>query len=268
MVTGYTPFFLNYGFHSHTPTTPYSGDSSVQELDSWLLKMDNARSCALDCIRDAQEVAQFYTNQGRRDLSFTEGEKVYLSTKNLAIKNLPKNSANSLKPRRVGPFKITKIISPVAYELELPSTMKIHSVFHVSLLSPYYDSQVHFPDRTIPERPPAIEVGSEQEFEVEEIIGDRVYRNRYPEYLVKWVGYPIYEATWEQAEALQNAHELIEAYKAKQALLKASELPVAPTTVKPASRRKVTYTGTTSQLPESMSSVNPTLKKQSVRCKS
>jgi hypothetical protein len=263
VVTGQTPFYLNYRFHPRTPTTAVESPTSVVELDEWLVEMDNARTCALDCIRDAQEVAQFYANQGRRDLSFREGERVYLSTKNLAIKNLPKNSANSLKPRRIGPYKITRVISPVAYELELPESMKIHPIFHVSLLSPYYDSQEHFPDRMVPDRPPSIEIGGEQEFEVEEIIGDRVYRNRYPEFLVKWKGYPIYEATWEQAEALQNAPEILEAYKAKQALLQVATALATQKNTPPVSRGRTTRsqtrtsTGTASQPSESESSSQP-----------
>ena len=37
----------------------------------------------------------------------------------------------------MGPFFVTKRVGPVAYELELPQTWKIHPVFHTSLLRPF-----------------------------------------------------------------------------------------------------------------------------------
>ena len=42
-----------------------------------------------------------------------------------------------LGPRQVGPFKITRIVNPVAFQLELPSHWKKHNVFHVLLLTPF-----------------------------------------------------------------------------------------------------------------------------------
>ncbi len=39
------------------------------------------------------------------------------------------------------PFTITEQIRPVAYRLELPSSMKIHNVFHIDLLMPYKETE-------------------------------------------------------------------------------------------------------------------------------
>jgi hypothetical protein len=214
-VTGMTPFYMNYGFHPRTPTS-LDHETKVPALDDWLAELERIQLLAKDCVKDAQENAQYYANQHRRELTFKEGEKVYLSTKNLDIKNLPPAHANSLRARRIGPFKIIEVKSPVAYKLELPESMKCHPVFHVSLLSPYYSALEHFPDRTVPERPPALEVGGTDEWEVEEILGERLFRNRHPEFLVKWKGFPDYESPWESEQALENAPEIVEAFKAKQ----------------------------------------------------
>ena len=47
------------------------------------------------------------------------------------MKNVP---VRKLSKRFVGPFFITKKIGPMAYELELPQTWKIHPIFPTNLL--------------------------------------------------------------------------------------------------------------------------------------
>ena len=72
-----------------------------------------------------------------------------------------------LRHRWIGPFSIAKVISLVAYWLNLPPTWRIHPVFHVSSLKRYYWSEEF--ERV--ERPPSpIVVDSEEEFEVEAIL--------------------------------------------------------------------------------------------------
>ena len=41
----------------------------------------------------------------------------------------------------MGPFFVTKRVGPVAYELELPQTWRLHLVFHTSLLRPFHTSE-------------------------------------------------------------------------------------------------------------------------------
>ena len=62
--------------------------------------------------------------------------------------------------------------------------MKIHNVFHVSLLEVCNKSK----EGSVPP-PPPIEVDGEEEFEVEEILDSRI-RYRKLQYLIKWLGYP------------------------------------------------------------------------------
>jgi hypothetical protein len=69
---------------------------------------------------------------------------VWLEGKNLP---LPYGTVK-LAPRCHGPFKITKIISPVAMRLELPAQWSIHLVFHTSLITPYTETPSHSPNFT------------------------------------------------------------------------------------------------------------------------
>jgi len=86
--------------------------------------------------------------------------------------------------------------------------MKIHPVFHVSLLEPYKESTL--PGR-VQEPPPPIEIDGDEEFEVSEILDSRIHRRRL-EYLVHWQGYDVSERTWEPASNLENAPEMIQEF--------------------------------------------------------
>ena len=78
--------------------------------------------------------------------------------------------------------------------------MRIHPVFHISLLEPYRQSSLV--SRRQPE-PPPIQIDGEEEYEVEEIVDSRLYYGRL-QYHVQWEGYGPHKRTWEYAEELQN----------------------------------------------------------------
>ena len=93
--------------------------------------------------------------------------------------------------------------------------MRIHPVFHVSLLKRYIENSEEFPNRIVKPPPPEI-VDGEEEYEVEEILDKKVQqrgRRQDTKYLVKWKGYPDHDATWEPASALTNAPEAIKNFE-------------------------------------------------------
>ena len=93
-------------------------------------------------------------------VEFEVGDQVLLSTKNLTLRMV---GSSKLMPKYIGPFPVVKKVNPVAYELDLPACMKIHNVFHASLLNEYQtDGSVHPP-------PPPMLVDGELEYEVERI---------------------------------------------------------------------------------------------------
>ena len=92
----------------------------------------------------------------------------------------------------------------------MPATIKAHNVFYVSALKEYLEPDDK--DRR-PERPPVITNTSDDEFEVEAILDDRIRRNKL-RYLVKWKGYSSHEATWEPATHLENASQILHEYLA------------------------------------------------------
>jgi hypothetical protein len=90
------------------------------------------------------------------------GQLVWLEGKNLP---LPYSTAK-LAPQRHRPFKIVKIISPVAVQLKLPAQWSIHPMFHTSLLMPYTETPSHGPNFT---RLPLDLIDGEAEYKVEQI---------------------------------------------------------------------------------------------------
>ncbi|OAA46534.1 pol protein [Beauveria brongniartii RCEF 3172] len=127
-----------------------------------------------------------------------EGHKVYLIRKNIKTKR----PSDKLDWKKIGPFLIKRKISNTNYELSLPDGMKIHPIFHVSLLEKAPD------DSTLAT---GIMVEDTNEYEVERILKERGnIKNRH--YLVKWKGYPNSENTWEPIENLTNCSTLLEQF--------------------------------------------------------
>ena len=94
---------------------------------------------------------------------FEVNDKVWLEARNLERNVLdPK-----FTPKREGPFTITKVLSPLSYELKLPTSWKIHPVFHASLLTPYHENEIH--RQNFPAPPPDL-IDNKEEYEIERIL--------------------------------------------------------------------------------------------------
>jgi hypothetical protein len=93
------------------------------------------------------------------------------------------------------------------YKIALPERMRIHPIFHVSLLSPTKNPETTRDDEVI------------EEYEVEHILDKRVRQGK-TEYLVKWKGYENNENTWEPTEHLycpDKVQEFVNRSKKKRA---------------------------------------------------
>jgi Chromo (CHRromatin Organisation MOdifier) domain len=136
---------------------------------------------------------------------YTQGQRVWLEGKNLPISH----GTIKLSPKQYGPFAITKLISPVASQLDLLVSWNIHPVFHNNLLTPYVETNAHGPNFT---RPPPDLINGEAEYEVEAIRNHRYFgKNKKLQYLLKWKGYLEADNTWESEDQL-NAPDLLKQY--------------------------------------------------------
>jgi hypothetical protein len=211
--TKFSPFYLVNGQHPRTPSdfinTRTLNESTVPAASEFADTIAKTIQTATEHLRKAQERQTRYANQKRRDETLKIGDQILLSTGHLHLTHLPASASRKLAAKYIGPYPIESVISPVAYKLTLPPTLRIHPVFHVSRLKPYHSS--NDPSRQ-DSRPDPIEVDGEPEFEVETILDKRIRRKKV-QYLVKWAGYPVHDATWEPLDNLQNAMDMVKQYE-------------------------------------------------------
>ncbi len=132
-------------------------------------------------------------------------------------------------PRYIGPYTIIEVIGPrneegevttvTACKLNLRNAMKIHPVFHVSLLKPYKsDGKSHSTG------PLVFDSDGSPTWEAELIIKERSARGRRPgrgqtkmEYLIRWKGHGPEQDSWEKAASIQEAApQVVDRWKSRQ----------------------------------------------------
>lgn len=202
-----------YGFnprmHSVLPkeikkATPRRSLPSEKAADSFAAHIEEVRVRLHKNLLEAQDTQSKYAKG--KPMQFKAGDKVWLSTKHIRTTRVSKK----LDYKRIGPFTVSKVINRNAYQLDLPLTMRIHNVFHVSLLDVYRPPA----PGQLPAEPVPIIAGDEgeEEYEVERVLNSRARgrgRNRRIEYEVQWAGYAYIRTTWEPAETLTDSADLV-----------------------------------------------------------
>ena len=155
--TRLSPFRAVYGYQPSLGIEPVqrSSEPVQRDVEEFVTDMNAIREHLSAQILLAQARYEETANR-RRTLSrrFEVRQRVWLDTKN--IKTL--RPRKKLDWKNVGPFRITEVVGPYAYRLELPPSMRIHPVFNPSLLSLASDDPLPH-QRSLP--PPPIEVEGE-----------------------------------------------------------------------------------------------------------
>jgi hypothetical protein len=203
--TGISPFFANYGFH---PRMGFEPPENLQDTPA--ANFTSRLSEIHDRLREEMFYAQGkYEDSANRKRTpaprYQVGDKVWLKTKNLKTRR-PSRKLDHLWS---GPYPVVKVINPVAYELRLPTTMKIHPVFHTNLLLPCASNP--FPGQRHPEPGPVIVDAGEDFWEVEKILDSRI-RYGHVQYYVKWKGWDIEDSTWQGVEDVAGAPEAVKEF--------------------------------------------------------
>ena len=169
--TGYTPFYLNTVMHPVVPSSLLTAStlSTTQEsVSERVTRLKDAIHHAQEQLKAAQFRMKRQADKTRREVQLKLGEEVVLSTKYL--RTYAEHLPVKLRRRWVGPFRINKIVSSVAYGVDLPANWHIHPVFHVSRLKKFHRS-AEFVREVSPPPPDLVE--GHLEYEVESIARHR-----------------------------------------------------------------------------------------------
>ena len=154
-------------------------------------------------MKDVQDTMQKYTNQDHMQLPpFWIGDHVFVHTDHIHTNC----TACKLAEKKISPFPIISQPLPMSFTLCLPSTIRIHPVFHISQLEPEHPNT--FKDCKQPP-PPALIVNRKPKYLIKHII-DLKYNHVHCQcqllYHVKWTGYLISNnaADWILADAFDN----------------------------------------------------------------
>ncbi len=193
---GYVPrsFFTFGGEKTH--------NSSVQSL---VEKLEQIDKIVRSKLKHASARMKKYADKNRISIDIKVGDLVLLDRAHLSIDAYNMVKKQKFLPKWIGPFLVLKKVGTVSYKLQLPDKSRAHDVFHESALRKY-----EFKDgKSYPKPDPIIAEDGSKEFEVEEILNKRKRRQRI-EYLVKWKGYPLHDATWEPFENVKELKALDE----------------------------------------------------------
>jgi hypothetical protein len=248
--TGYTPFYLFFGFHPRCfPEEVPTGKSASNSL---LHQIGTALSTAKSAIQESQErMATEYNKHRRASPVFQTGDSVFVSSEGLT---LPATASNhkSLLPPWIGPVSVARGNEPLPDQagselnvtVELPPGMTVHPTFHVEKVKPFIASNPgKFPNRPQDVRSSPTFADGEQYCDVERILDHKKIRKRLF-YLVKYVGAPVEEAEWheynESDPTWDEDRHFVHSYCARK------NLPVLPAS-EPVRRsdRQTTRNGTT-----------------------
>ena len=204
--TKISPFYANYGYHPRFDfVKPTESHTRVPAAEEKVEQLQGISEILKETLFEAQNTIKLYADRKRKEFpELVIGSKVWLSRKHIKTTR----PSGKLDYKQLGPYEVIEEINPVTYRLKLPPEVKIHDVFHVSLLEPVVENDIPNREQCIPS---PIIVDGEEEYIVEKIVDSRTHRGR-KEYLVEWAGYGPEGRTWEPRANLKNAKDKVTEY--------------------------------------------------------
>ena len=126
--TSLSPFLCSLGYQP--PLFPsQETEAAVPSVWAHLRRCRRVWKAARDAMTHTRDRVQRVANRQRVPApAYRPGQKVWLLARDLPLPTFSRN----LAPRYVGPYSIEKVINPSTLRVHLPSSLKIHPVFHIS----------------------------------------------------------------------------------------------------------------------------------------
>ena len=124
-IIGYSPFYLNYGYHPTVPSDLIDGSETAQSefLNDFVKRMDIFWTKSATQIKNAQEVQAKYYNKHHRMVEFDVSNLVLLSTVNFKLKK----EKWKFKRKFIGKLRLDERIGLQSYRLKLANEWKVHN---------------------------------------------------------------------------------------------------------------------------------------------
>jgi hypothetical protein len=156
----HTPFEADFGFsHEEPPDLLFSMPPSIpvsQDATQRLRLLKEIHILVRYVLQIHKDEMQARTKPSTTPYVVTR-DKVSIVTSSLFLREQPNMK---LKDIELGPFTMEEQIGKHYYRLKLPATVRLHHVFHVNNLRPYYTAPLR------PVVPVTVPEGDDEEFDV------------------------------------------------------------------------------------------------------
>jgi len=177
-VTKTSPFQVNYGREPRMGFDIRKKEKN-EKVEEFAKEMKERHKEVRMALVKLQEEMKKQADRSRKEAEeYRVGNKVLISTKDFSIELMKR--AMKLMGKFIRPYVVKKIVSENVVELELLASLRIHWVVNVRRIVKYRE----WVEGQKKISPPSVEVGSEKEYKVEEIL-DRQERRGKTKYLVK-----------------------------------------------------------------------------------
>jgi hypothetical protein len=169
--TKVTLFYANFGYHPCFEPDLGSVDTGIPDISEYVSALNKRHTELLAEIMYAQMAHLEQANKAcHPDPILKQGDSVWLCQKYVKTSQ----PSGKLDYKLIGPYTILVRVGSRAYKLDLPPSIKLHPVFHISLLEPAEPDSEPIPGHIKPLPPPVI-IDNEEEWELEEIVDSHCY---------------------------------------------------------------------------------------------
>ncbi|XP_019260182.1 PREDICTED: uncharacterized protein LOC109238210 [Nicotiana attenuata] len=131
---GLTPFQVLYGREPPSVSRYILGTATDDLVEKYMLRRDEVLTVLKENLHRAQIRMKTYADAHRTDLQPEVGDWAFVKLKPYRQLSLRLRNCHKLGKRYFGPYRVVKRIGSVAYKLDLPADVRIHPVFHISML--------------------------------------------------------------------------------------------------------------------------------------
>jgi hypothetical protein len=203
-ITGQSPFQIFYGMHPRGVSElkdSKQNETRSASAEDFAEAMKELHSQVKERLKNLNKEYKHRVDQHMRELQFEVGD---LILENLRKERFPRGTYSKLKMKKIGPCKIVRKFGENAYEIELPDGIKISPIFNISDLYPYRAKEDSEHREVQCAKQMLVAENPLMESILNMTVSKRTGRKEYFEYLVKWKGHPVEDASWENEVEIQK----------------------------------------------------------------